>query len=345
MFKLLLLPLTIIYWLVTSFRNLLFDRGIIPSVRFPLPVICVGNITVGGTGKTPHIEYLARIAGQQGVEASVLSRGYKRKTSGFVLHSHGMPSAEIGDEPAQIASKFPDLHVAVCEDRVAGIKQLMQLFPSLGAVLLDDAFQHRYVQPSMTVLLTDINRPIWNDWVFPSGMMREGFYGRHRAHIVVVTKCPSDLTQKEADNCRRMLALKAWQRLFFSTISYGNLTDIRTGEEVEFAGKYHVLTGIAQHEAFVAHIASKAEVKSESHFPDHHLFTDKELRRIFKRSAKRGKAIVTTEKDAVRLRGRELLDDFPQVSVYYLPIKVEILFDKSAEFERIISDHIVSFKN
>lgn len=345
MLKLLLLPITIIYWLVTSFRNLLFDWGIVPAERFPIPVICVGNITVGGTGKTPHIEYLARIVSKHGVEASVLSRGYKRKSKGFVLHAPGMTASEIGDEPAQIAEKFADVRVAVCEDRVAGIRQLIQRFPSIGTVLLDDAFQHRYVQPSLTVLLTDINRPIWNDWVFPSGMMREGFYGRHRAHIVVVSKCPSDLTQKEADKCRRMLALKAWQRLFFSSISYGNLTDIHTGEEVEFSGQFHVLTGIAQHEAFVSYIASRGEVKAESHFPDHHLFTDKELHKILKKSAKRGYSIVTTEKDAVRLRGRELLADFPQVSFYYLPIKVEMLFDKSAEFERIISDHILSFKN
>lgn len=345
MLRLLLLPFTILYWLVTSLRNLLFDWGIIPAARFPVPVICVGNITVGGTGKTPHIEYLARIVGRLGVEASVLSRGYKRKTAGFVLHIPGMQASEIGDEPAQIAQKFPELHVAACENRSNGIKQLLLQFPSLGCVLLDDAFQHRYVQPSLTILLTDISRPIWNDWVFPSGLMREGFYGRHRAHILIVTKCPSDLTQKEADQCRRMLSLKAWQRLFFSTITYGNLTDIRTGKESLFDGQFLVLTGIAQHEAFVSYIASKATVKSESHFPDHHQFTDKELHRILKKAAKRGYSIVTTEKDAVRLKGNALLADFMHLPVYYLPIRVEMLFDKTAEFERIVEQHILSFKS
>ncbi len=341
--KLLLLPITVLYWAATKLRNVQFDLGIKPHRRFPLPVICVGNITVGGTGKTPHIEYLVRIAHKAGTETATLSRGYKRKTKGFVLHTDGMAVSQIGDEPKQIADKFPNLHVAVCEDRVQGILSLTKLFPSLGCILLDDAYQHRHVQPSMSILLTDYNRPIWNDWVFPSGMMREGYYARLRAHVVVVSKCPNDMTVKEADKCRKVLALHAWQRLFFTTVAYGAFIDLRTARSFEVLGKISVLTGIAQHEAFVHYISSRALVSSEAHFPDHHLFTDKELRRIFKKADKHGYSIVTTEKDASRIAGHHILDEFPHVPVYYLPIQVEILFGQAQVFEKLISDHILLF--
>ncbi len=328
--KYILFPFAICYWLFTFIRNKCFDWGFLTQSSFELPIISVGNITVGGTGKTPHVQYLVGLL--EGKKVASLSRGYKRKSKGFVLATPKTTVSELGDEPFLLQKRFPDLNVAVCEKRVVGVQELQKQIPNLDVILLDDAYQHRYVRPTMQILLIDYNRPLWSDCVFPVGFLREGKYAVSRADVVVVSKCPKNMSVQEADKWKHRLNLQN-SRLFFSTMEYGAIYDYWNKNQVAtsyFADKkICVITGIAQPGPLFAYLESLQLDFFTKVYPDHYSYSEKDTETL--RQLSEQYAILTTEKDVYKLA--EIL---PQSSLYVLPIMPRILFNQSDEFEQII---------
>lgn len=329
-------PASWIYNCVTAVRNKLYDWGILPSTSFDVPVVSVGNITVGGTGKTPHVEYIVESLSAY-YNIAVLSRGYKRKTKGFVLaNSHSTPLT-IGDEPYQMYCKYGNrAKIAVCENRVKGITELKRIAPDINLVILDDAFQHRRVQPKVNVMLMDYTRPVYQDHVLPLGRLRESKHAVGRADIVVVTKVPEDATPLDFSSIKFHLDLWAYQDLYFSSINYGPLSPV-----FEEDNKYIVrlddldrndvvmlLTGIANPRPFVRHF-KKFDCKVKvNHFPDHHYFTRTDIQKITEKfDAMKGarRLIITTEKDAVRLQNNPYFPQHLKPYIFFLPISVNIV--------------------
>ena len=318
-----LMPFSWLYGLVVSIRNLMFDAGVLKSQSFDLPLICVGNITVGGTGKTPHTEYLIRLLSKSH-QVAVLSRGYKRKSEGYVLATSKTAMTDIGDEPYQMKHKFPQIHMAVDKDRCHGITELMKssVKPKTDVVILDDAYQHRYVKAGLNILLMDYHRPIYLDKLLPAGRLRESSSGSKRADIVIITKCPRDITVMDRKGIERSLGLELWQKIFFTTYKYPDKMD-GLGENPL------LVTGIASPQQMVydlQKIVPKFEVMS---FPDHHNFTEQDINSIRTRAA--GRTILTTEKDATRLHGLK--------GMKTIPIEVEFIEGKEA-FDNIIRNYV-----
>ena len=321
-----LLPLSWLYGLVVGIRNLMFDYGVLKSKKFPLPVICVGNLTVGGTGKTPHTEYLIRLLAKQ-YQVAVLSRGYKRESKGYVLATKQTKMTDIGDEPFQMKQKFPKIHMAVDKNRCHGIEQLMKsnLRPPTAVVILDDAFQHRYVKAGLNILLMDYHRLVYFDKLLPAGRLREPQSGIRRADIVIITKCPHYVTPMERRGIERTLALQNWQDLFFTTYRYP--------DTLEGLGDNPLLvTGIASPQQMVYDLQKLLPKFDVMSFPDHHNFTHRDIEKIRQQAA--GRAIITTEKDATRMHG------IPNLHV--IPIQVEFLDGRQADFDALIRNYVNS---
>lgn len=341
-----LMPLSWLYGLGVSIRNLMFDFGMLRSKSYNVPVICVGNLTVGGTGKTPHTEYLIKLLSPQN-QIAVLSRGYKRKTKGYVLAKEDTPMREIGDEPFQMKSKFPFIHMAVDKNRCHGIDQLIkpEVTPETDVVILDDAYQHRYVQPGINILLMDYHRLIYFDRLLPAGRLREPKSGKKRADIVIITKCPLYITPMDRRGIERSLDLENWQKIFFTTFTYGKLYPLfgdksKTTELTSLKDKgILLLSGIASPEQLEYDIA-KVTAFSSLHFSDHHAFTAKDIAEIEAKG--KGKLIVTTEKDATRLLdiGKEAFCKEIAENIYVLPIEVTFMNDKQEEFNQIITSYV-----
>lgn len=315
---------------------MLFNTGLKKSRTFALPIISIGNISVGGTGKTPHVEYLVRLL-QSKTNVATLSRGYKRKTKGYVLAHDNSDVDEIGDEPLQLKQKFSHIHVAVCEKRVFGIENLREEKPKPGIIILDDAFQHRYVQPTVNILLTDYRKPYWKDFVLPAGSLRENRRGARRADIVIITKCPETLGLKEKEIIARKATVKNNQQLFFTHIDYGDLRNFHTHTAVSVASikqeKILMVTGIANSLPFQEYIQSHAAESGILRFPDHHNFSVDNIQKIKKEFvAGAYTKIITTEKDAVRLKKT----DFQEIPLFYLPISVQFLFADKERFDGLI---------
>ena len=344
-----LAPLTFIYKAITGVRNKFFDWKILPSEEFDLPVISVGNLTVGGTGKTPHTEYLVHLLKDKH-KVALLSRGYKRKTKGFVLGTASSTALDIGDEPYQIKTKFPDIHVAVDADRRHGIHKLCEEEASkdVEVILLDDAFQHRYVTPGLNIVLMDYNRPIYEDAMMPMGMLREPMSSLDRAHIIIVTKCPKDIKPIDFRVVTKHLDLRPYQRLYFTTFRYGDLRAFDTPSEKKtlstISPNTHILlvTGIASATPLVERLREHTDYIIHMEYGDHHDFTKAELQDISKRFASINsddKIIITTEKDAARLKSMR-----PDASItenlYVLPIEVEFLQEQQQSFNKYITDHV-----
>lgn len=335
-FSYLLTPLAWIYGAVTDVRNKLYDWHLLPSESFDIPVVCVGNITVGGTGKTPHVEFLIESLSAD-YNIGVLSRGYKRKTNGFVLGSSTSTPATIGDEPYQILKKYGNrVKVAVCESRRKGIKELLSIDPGINLILLDDAFQHRSVDPKVNIVLMDYSRPVYRDHVLPLGRLRENKRAVSRADFVVVTKVPEEATPLQCRLISKNLELWAYQKLFFSRIEYGepqavfkeaerydiNLDDLTRDDIVM------LLTGIANPRPLVRHFKDFDCRVTVNHFPDHHDFSRSDLNKVAEKFGEmKGarKLIITTEKDAVRLANNPYFPQKLKPYIYALPISVEML--------------------
>lgn len=326
----LLFPLAILYGFVTVLRNMLYDRGWLQSVSFDVPVIAVGNLSVGGTGKSPMVEYLIRLL-QPHYRVAVLSRGYKRQTHGFRLASKNDSAETLGDEPFQFYKKFPAIRVAVDADRVRGIKSLLNLPDAPQVILLDDAFQHRRVKAGYYIVLTAYGDLYADDFMLPTGNLREGWRGAKRANCIVVTKCPSNLSDAEQDLIRKKLQIKKGQFLCFTSIGYADAVQgagVRPVDEIRRQSKL-VLAGIAKPKPFFDYLVQEDDTVLS--FADHHRFTQNELHAIASQANDR--PIVTTEKDFARLEGK--ID----AQLFYLPIETRFLAGRE-RFDQAISDFV-----
>ena len=340
-----LLPFSWIYGSIVRFRNWLFDMGLKKSKSFSIPIISVGNITVGGSGKTPHVEYLIRLLHDK-AKIAVLSRGYKRKSHGYVLAEESTTMPEIGDEPFQMHQKFSDIYVAVDAKRARGIENLQndEATKDVDVVLLDDAFQHRYVKPGINILLVDYHRLIIYDKMLPAGRLREPLSGKNRADIVIITKCPKDLKPMEFRVLTKAMDLYPFQKLYFTSIDYDTPKGVFEEKQIELdkLQDYHVLllTGIASPKQMEHDLKPMTKDITNLSFGDHHSFKGKDIDRINDafESMPEPRIIITTEKDAVRLRETEGLYEKVKSNMYELPIKVSFMLDQQDNFnEKIIS--------
>ena len=339
-----LLPLSWLYGLGVKFRNMLFEIGILRSESFDVPVISVGNITVGGTGKTPHVEYLIELLKDK-AKVAVLSRGYKRRTRGFVIADDNATAKTIGDEPLQMKRKYgDDITVAVDRKRCHGIRQLISDEDGIDVILLDDAFQHRYVKPGVNILLVDYHRLIIYDKLLPAGRLREPLSGKNRADIVIVTKCPHDLKPMEYRVITKAMNLFPFQRLYFTCLDYRNITPVfGSGEQsLDSIGKdCHILllTGIASPQQMIEDLSPRCPHITPLTFGDHHTFTSSDVARINNEFAAlpHPKMIITTEKDATRLIAVEGLSEEVRGAMFALPVKIRFMLGQEESFnEKII---------
>ncbi len=339
-------PLSWLYGLAVSLRNWFFNVGLLHQQSYDIPVIAVGNITVGGTGKTPHVEYLVRLLHKL-TKVAVLSRGYKRRSKGYVLADDSSTALTIGDEPYQMTRKFKDIYVAVDANRREGIARLTtdESTNDVGVILLDDAFQHRYVKPGINILLVDYHRLIIYDKLLPAGRLREPLSGKRRADFVIVTKCPADLKPMDIRVLTKAMGLYPYQELFFTTMEYGELYPLFEGSNDEPPKlKGHnvlMLTGIASPEEMESDIKTKCRSLTTMTFRDHHVFTPKDIEAISDAFAQMDspKIIVTTEKDSTRLLQAKLTDAIKS-ALYVLPIQVRFMLNQD---EELFNNKIISY--
>ena len=337
-------PLSWLYGCIIGFRNFLFDVGVLKSRAFDIPVISVGNITVGGTGKTPHVEYLIRLLKDR-YNVAVLSRGYKRRTKGYIVADANTIMTDIGDEPFQMKQKFPKVTVAVDAKRVHGIETLMDSDKKIDVILLDDAFQHRYVKPGINILLVDYHRLIIYDKLLPAGRLREPLSGKNRADIVIITKCPDALRPMEFRVVTKAMDLFPYQDLFFTKLAYDDLKHLYNGSTRELnsiGSDEHVLllTGIASPRQLREDLKPYVKNLTPLRFPDHHEFNDDDIQLINETFANMPspKIVITTEKDAVRINDTKGLSKEIKDNIYSLPVKIKFLLEQEEVFnEKIIS--------
>jgi tetraacyldisaccharide 4'-kinase len=326
----LLFPFALLYGLITFIRNYLYDKGILKSYTFDVPVIVVGNLSVGGTGKTPQIEYLIRLLSSK-YSIATLSRGYKRKSKGFVLANAHASASQLGDEPYQYYKKFPQIQVAVDADRRNGITQLLQLTSKPDVLLLDDAYQHRRVKAGFYILLTSYDELYAYDFMLPTGNLRESKSGAKRANMIIVTKCPPTISEIARANIKSVLQSEV--PVFFSSIEYDDTVYSATStlplSELNTQPKL-LVAGIAKPKPIFDFLQQDGDRCIS--FPDHHEFSSNDIERLKEESE--GQLIVTTEKDFVRLNTAVLAD-----KLYYLPIKSKLITE-SATFDQIILDYV-----
>jgi tetraacyldisaccharide 4'-kinase len=347
--NILLYPVSLIYGLAIGLRNFLYDHKIFRSVKFRTPVICIGNITVGGTGKTPHTEYLIKLLSRH-FNVAVLSRGYKRKTRDFTVASANSTVDEIGDEPLQIASKFPGVMVAVERDRVKGVNRILELRPETDVIILDDGFQHRSLNPGFTILLSDYGRPMKHDNLLPYGSLRENKKNSARADNIIVTKAPDGISPEKMKSLSDDFDKLPDQKVYFTTIKYHSPVPVFEGKKEILQPAWNsfsengavVITGIANPDPFLSHIERFFSRITHIRFPDHHNFTENDILKISSawnelNSAK--KYILTTEKDAVRIRELSNVPEYVKSSFYFIPVGIEFLSGKD-EFEKNIIDYV-----
>jgi tetraacyldisaccharide 4'-kinase len=337
-------PFSILYGIITSIRNLLYDYGIFKSESFDIPIINVGNLSTGGTGKTPHAEYLISLFLKNEINTAYLSRGYKRKTKGFVLANKKSNAEELGDEAYQIYSKFK-ISLAVCEDRVTGVKNLLEKNPDLDVIILDDAFQHRRIKPSLNILITPFHDLFYKDLVLPSGNLREPKYGKNRADVVIVSKTPKDISEKETKEIDKILELIPNENLFFTGLDYLEVYNQNQKKSLEELKNYHIhiFTGIGNTVSVEAFLKSNSKSYKINSFSDHHDFTDAEIQKIisdFINQDESDKILLTTEKDYSRLKGSELLNRFKDLPLYVLPISVRFLNQGKNSFDIKVLEHV-----
>ena len=347
--RILLLPLALLYGIGVGVRNLLYRIGLLRSVHFDLPVISVGNLSVGGTGKSPHIEYLLRWLGAY-INIAVLSRGYGRKTMGYRAVSTIDTAEEAGDEPLQFKRKFPDIPISVSESRALGVPELVKRNPDLQCVLLDDAFQHLAVTPGINILLTEYSRPFTRDWLLPAGRLREGRFEYRRADIILVTKCPPGLTAKQRQDMLREIDPYPRQRVYFSQYRYGLPYDLLRPDlrrPLELHTDVLLVSAIANTDYLLQYLGQTVHSVQALEYSDHHYFNEDDLNILMRRLQAmpgQNKIILTTEKDATRL---ELHRDFiwkNNLPIWVLPAEVEFCDNDEAEFQAEIRRILLEFK-
>lgn len=335
-------PLSWLYGLGTCIRNYMYDNGILKSKAFHIPVISIGNITAGGTGKTPHTEYLAALLMDR-FDTAILSRGYGRRTKGFILSDSHSSSSLIGDEPLQIKRHFPGVDVAVSEDRVKGIERLTDIC-NPQVIILDDAFQHRSVKPSLNILLVNYNRNIIDDALLPAGHLRESAKGRRRADIIIVSKCPSHLSSAEMERLQSILAVSDRQQVYFTTLEYQTICRMDGPAGLPDPGcPVLAVTGIAFPEPMLQELRMTHNIVRSVSYPDHHDFSRKDLEEIEKEldSMPSGSIILTTAKDAARLSGMDLGRSLRE-RIFVLPVRPAFLRNQDG-FDNQIIKHVESY--
>ena len=329
-FRKILFPFAVLYGWITQLRNFLYDTGIFKSYAFDVPVIAVGNLSVGGTGKTPQIEYLIRLLSEK-YRVATLSRGYKRQSKGFILANDTSTASQLGDEPFQFYKKFQNTSVAVDADRKNGIEQLLSLPDKPEVILLDDAFQHRKVKAGFYILLTSYDDLFCDDFILPMGNLRESRSGVKRADIIIVTKCPNDLSEIEQNKIKKKVGLDS--PIFFSSIAYDDsvyssdnsfkVSEIKTQTKL-------LLAGIAKPKSFFAYLQNENDIVMK--FSDHHHFSEDDILNIKKQA--KNNLIITTEKDFVRLN-----DSISKEQLFYLPIKTSFIFGGN-DFDKTILNYV-----
>lgn len=345
--RILLFPFSLIYGLIVWIRNRFYDKRIFRSASFNLPLICVGNLSAGGTGKSPMVEFIIRNQPEKD-RLAILSRGYKRKTKGYALATATTTALEIGDEPMQFHLKFPEVAVAVGEERVVAIPQLLHDRPDTRAIVLDDAFQHRSVKAGLNIVLSDYSNLFVYDWFLPTGDLRDERASYKRADIIVITKCPRDLSPTKKQEMTAAVKPLENQHVFFSTIKYGAPYHILNREIKTVTENVEVLlvSGIANPLPLKKYLSDHSQTYYEILYNDHHIFSIDDLKEITKRFRSiqaQDKMILTTEKDAVRLiKFAQELTDLP---VYIMPIETEFLFNEGPTFTDLISTFIHKFKD
>lgn len=340
----LLIPFSWLYGLIISFRKWLYKSGLYTRSKFDFPIICVGNITAGGTGKTPHIEWLIKnLSGHYRV--AVLSRGYKRKTMGYLLSTPINTPEQIGDEPYQIKQKFLQVPVAVSENRVLGIPALLGDEPETEVVLMDDGFQHLSIQAGFNIVLCDYHRPYYNDYLLPAGLLRESKTGANRADVIIVTKCPHNLSIDEKNSIIQKLQLQPNQTVFFSSIQYQNfiaITDAAKQQGMPLANQPTIaLAGIAKAGLFINQVKQTQQQVFPLVFSDHQTYTDDRIQQLAAEvSSHQNSIVITTEKDAVKLKSGNILPHINHLPIWYLPIGIEILFNEEQALLQQLNTYI-----
>jgi tetraacyldisaccharide 4'-kinase len=335
-FRLLLLPFGFIYGVITAVRNLLFNLKIKEIYEIPVKSICVGNLSVGGTGKTPHVAYIAKLLNSNH-NIQILSRGYGRKTKGYFLLDENSTAENVGDEPLFYHKQFKNADVAVCESRKIGVENLLKLKEN-QIIILDDAFQHRAVKAGLNIIITDFNQPYFNDWMLPAGNLREWISGRKRANIVIVSKCKSNLDQETKARFMQKLKFKA-DSIYFSSIKYGELRAFDSNSVISSVKKVLLVTGIANPTPLFEYLKENFDVELLQ-FPDHHAFSMDDIHAIHKKFdtfASDNKAIVTTEKDFMRLQSQNFKSLIDQKPWFYQKITVKL--DKELMFKKEINNY------
>jgi tetraacyldisaccharide 4'-kinase len=341
----LLFPISLLYGLAIRIRNFLFNAGIFGSRSFDIPIIGIGNLSTGGNGKTPMAEYLIRLLKDQ-YRVVVLSRGYGRKTRGYYEVKPGESYLKSGDEPAQISTKFPDIKVFVCERRVRGIKNILKKHPETEVILLDDAFQHRWVKPGLSFLLSDYYHPFTRDWLLPAGNLREHRKNVKRADSIIITKSPKVLSPYTIQGILADIKPKEHQHLFFNFIQYTGLKSFRQNEKEVIKKKFTnilLFTGVANPYHLEEYLGDRCSTLDSIHFPDHHDFRAKDIDKIidhFHSIISKNKIIVTTEKDIMRLKSLDLHEKLKGIPLYYLEMEFEFHPMPDNNFDEYIRDYV-----
>jgi tetraacyldisaccharide 4'-kinase len=342
---LLLLPFAVIYGLIVFVRNKLFDFGILRQQSFPIPVISVGNLSAGGTGKTPHVEYLIKLLEKEN-KLATLSRGYGRKTKGFVKVDDDATAITVGDEPLLYKRKFPEILISVDENRVDGIQQIIAQQPSTEIVLLDDAFQHRYVKPGLSILLTDYYKPFSHDYLLPSGSLREYRTGMKRAEIIVVSKCPNVLSPITCKSMESDMKIQPNQSVYYSYVDYGELQPMNQAATLIQVRKFSTVlmfAGIANPYPMEEQLNTISDKVIVEKFRDHYQYQAKDMLKIcqhFESIFSKNKVIITTEKDAMRIQGTPLMEFFVNLPLFYLPIEVKFHKNSKDKFDKQILNYV-----
>ena len=342
---------SLIYGLITGIRYFLYNTAILPSVEFELPVICVGNISVGGTGKTPHTEYIAELL-RENFKVATLSRGYKRKTRDFRIAVLSSPVSEIGDEPMQILRKFPDVLVTVDRNRVHGVRRILEEKPEREAIILDDGFQHRSIRPGVSILLSDFERPVVRDHMMPYGRLRESKVNMIRANIILITKSPEDLSPIQRRIIVKEIDKFPYQNLYFTALTYkapvpvfdsrdkdADYSEITQSPDCGIV----LITGIANPKPLFDYLHNTFTEITHLSFPDHYNFKEKDIQNIssaYKDLKSPVKYLITTEKDAVRLREFTNIAEPIKSALFYIPVGIHFLNDDKDEFDKLIVDYV-----
>lgn len=340
--RIFLLPFSILYWGIITFRNLLYNNGWLRSFQFDFPVICIGNLSTGGTGKTPHTEFLIQTLREK-YPVATLSRGYRRRLKGYALATDLSLVEDIGDEAKQFKQKFPEIEVCVCENRVEGVYRLLQDAPDVKVILMDDGLQHRRIDPGLKIMLTSFHHLFYKDRILPAGNLREPRSAYKRMQVVIVTKCPQHFTEEQKKNITGEINLQLGQNIFFTSEVFDELKPLfaeQTLQAPQARNECMFVSGIADNSTALLHLKETYEKTDAMRFSDHYYFSEDDILNMKLRSV--NKILVTTEKDAMRLMEHKEFILQNDISIFVLPLRIRFLFNDAEVFNRLIESYVQS---